>query len=243
MIIRIYGTGCARCRTLAENVEAAVRDAALAVTVEKITDIEALVARGILSTPALEIDGELVVSGRVLTPRQLRRLLAPDAPARPVCQKPEKQRVTARRIAAAALALFALAGVAWPFLRDLSSKAHAPAVALPAPADESAQTVVYYFHGSRRCRTCNRIEQLARAAVEERFPEALATGLLRFASVDVDEAANEHFIHDFRLSFRTVVVAKGGSFERLDKVWQLASDEAAFRRYIQDGVAALLGKE
>ena len=79
MNIRIYGTGCPKCKTLAANVAAALAEAGLAAEVEKVTDIDAIVARGILSTPALEIDGEIVASGRVLSPEEVRRIINPEA--------------------------------------------------------------------------------------------------------------------------------------------------------------------
>ena len=57
MNIKIYGTGCPNCKTLAANVTAALAEEGIAPEVEKVTDIDAIVARGILSTPALEING------------------------------------------------------------------------------------------------------------------------------------------------------------------------------------------
>ena len=54
MNIKIYGTGCPKCKTLAANVVAALAKDGLAAEVEKVTDIDAIVARGILSTPTLE---------------------------------------------------------------------------------------------------------------------------------------------------------------------------------------------
>ena len=68
-------------------------------------------------------------------------------------------------------------------------------------------------------------------------------GRLRFESVNVDDAANEHFIRDFQLTARTVVVAKGKDYQRLDKSWQLVHDEDAFRKYAQENIAAMLAKE
>jgi hypothetical protein len=52
---------------------------------------------------------------------------------------------------------------------------------------ESADVVLYYFHGSRRCNTCRTIESFAREAVEGRYRDALRTGTLRWAALNVDE--------------------------------------------------------
>lgn len=238
MNVRIYGTGCPKCKTLAANVAAALESARLTATVEKITDIDAIVERGVLTTPALEIDGEMVASGRLLSAEEIVRLIRPGTSATTSCTTCGK-RPALRPIAAAVLILFALFGVAWPILRERQTATEIPA---EATASENG-TVVYYFHGTRRCMTCNKIEQLARAAVDARFKDDIAAGRLRFVSVNIEEAANEHFVRDFQLTSRTVVVAKNGKYERLDKVWQLVHDEPAFTQYVQDGVAALLEKE
>ena len=102
MNIKIYGTGCPKCKTLAANVAAALAEAGLAAEVEKVTDIDAIVARGILSTPALEIDGEIVASGRVLSPEEVRRIINPEA-AQTTTSTPRRKTSALRRIAGAAL--------------------------------------------------------------------------------------------------------------------------------------------
>lgn len=239
MNIKIYGTGCPKCKTLAANVAAALAEAGLAAEVEKVTDIDAIVARGILSTPALEIDGEIVASGRVLSPREVCQIINPEA-AQTTTSTPRRRTSALRQIAGVSLVAFALVGLAWPFLRGNTEK---QSILETVPQSRTNATVVYYFHGTQRCMTCNKIEELARSAVEEGFAEELDAGRLRFESVNVDDAANEHFIRDFQLTARTVVVAKGKDYQRLDKTWQLVHDEDAFRKYAQEHIAAMLAKE
>ena len=239
MNIKIYGTGCPKCKTLAANVAAALAEAGLAAEVEKVTDIDAIVARGILSTPALEIDGEIVASGRVLSPREVCQIINPEA-AQTTTSTPRRKDSALRRIAGVSLVAFALVGLAWPFLRGNTEK---QSILETVPQSRTNATVVYYFHGAQRCMTCNKIEELARSAVEEGFAEELDAGRLRFESVNVDDAANEHFIRDFQLTARTVVVARGKDYKRLDKTWQLVHDEDAFRKYAQENIAAMLAKE
>ena len=79
MNIKIYGTGCPKCKMLAANAAAALAEDGISAEIEKVTDIDAIVARGILSTPTLEIDGEIVASGRVLSPREIRQIINPEA--------------------------------------------------------------------------------------------------------------------------------------------------------------------
>ena len=75
--IRILGTGCARCKQLYEGTLQAVADLGLDAEVQKVEDISEIVARGILATPALVIDDELVLAGQVPSALKLREILAP----------------------------------------------------------------------------------------------------------------------------------------------------------------------
>ena len=75
--IRILGSGCARCKQLYEGTLQAVADLGLDANVEKVEDISEIVARGILATPALVIDDELVLAGQVPNATRLREILAP----------------------------------------------------------------------------------------------------------------------------------------------------------------------
>ena len=239
MNIKIYGTGCPKCKTLAANVAAALVEDGLAAKVEKVTDFDAIVSRRILSTPALEINGEIVASGRVLSPAEIRLIVNPEA-AQTTVSTPKHRPSALRRIARVTLVAFALIGLSWPFLRETTEQQSTPNA---EPQTHSDATVVYYFHGTQRCMTCNKIERLAHSAVEEHFVEEVKGKQLRFESVNVDDPANEHFIRDFQLSTRTVVIAKGATYQRLDKTWQLVHDEDAFKKYVQESIAAMLAKE
>ena len=99
---------------------------------------------------------------------------------------------------------------------------------------------VYYFHGNKRCMTCNRIEALTKETLQAKFAGQLADGKLIFQSVNLDEPANEHFIKDFQLTTRTVVMQKNGKFEKFDDVWDLVGEPAKFTAYIQSGVEKML---
>ena len=63
--LQILGTGCSKCKALAEQTEKAAKAVGLEYELEKVTDIEKIMAFGVLSTPALAVDGEVKVSGRV----------------------------------------------------------------------------------------------------------------------------------------------------------------------------------
>lgn len=74
--LKILGSGCAKCVKLAENAEAAARDLGIAYTLGKITDRDEIVDAGVMVTPALMIDGKVRSSGKVLSPEQIKALLA-----------------------------------------------------------------------------------------------------------------------------------------------------------------------
>lgn len=65
MHIKVLGTGCARCKEAENVVTAAVREAGGGATVEKVTDFQEMMALGVLSTPAVVMDGTVLCSGRV----------------------------------------------------------------------------------------------------------------------------------------------------------------------------------
>ena len=76
MKIEVLGTGCPKCETLTKNVEAAVRELGIQATGEKVTDIVEIANRGVMLTPALSVDGALVLVGKVATVEELKRLLS-----------------------------------------------------------------------------------------------------------------------------------------------------------------------
>jgi small redox-active disulfide protein 2 len=75
-LIQILGPGCQKCQVLYERVNQAVKEAGLECQIEKVTDIEAIISLGVLSTPGLVIDGTVKLSGRVPTVAQLKEMLA-----------------------------------------------------------------------------------------------------------------------------------------------------------------------
>ena len=69
------GPGCPRCATLAKNAEAAAQELRVKATVERVTDVEAILDFGVLMTPALVVDGEVKVVGTVPSTEEIKRLL------------------------------------------------------------------------------------------------------------------------------------------------------------------------
>jgi len=75
MKIRILGTGCPKCKKLAENVESAVKLLGGDFEIEKITDINDIISFGVMTTPALAIDGQVKIAGRVPSIEEIKKIL------------------------------------------------------------------------------------------------------------------------------------------------------------------------
>ena len=73
--IEIFGTGCAKCKSLLKNVEKAVEESGLSVEVVKVDSIQEIMDRRVMMTPALYIDGKSVMVGRTATVEEIKRLL------------------------------------------------------------------------------------------------------------------------------------------------------------------------
>ena len=75
MKIQILGTGCPKCKKLAENAEAAAGELGLDFELEKVTDINKIMGFGVMMTPALAIDGDVKTVGKVPTVEEIKQLL------------------------------------------------------------------------------------------------------------------------------------------------------------------------
>lgn len=65
MKIEVFGTGCARCEMLAANAKAAADQLGIDYDLEKISDLAQMVSRGVIMTPALAVDGEVKLAGKL----------------------------------------------------------------------------------------------------------------------------------------------------------------------------------
>jgi small redox-active disulfide protein 2 len=73
--IEVLGTGCPKCQMLTKHAEEAVRELGFEGSVEKVTDIVEIASRGVMMTPALSIDGDVKVVGKVPTVEEIKLLL------------------------------------------------------------------------------------------------------------------------------------------------------------------------
>lgn len=73
--IQILGTGCAKCQQLAANAETAAKELGASFEIVKITGIPEIMKFGVMSTPALAVDGVIKSQGRLLAPAQIKSML------------------------------------------------------------------------------------------------------------------------------------------------------------------------
>ena len=74
--LQILGTGCPKCKMLAELTETAAKDMGIEYEIEKVTDINDIMKFGVMMTPALAIDGQVKVVGKVPSPEEIKKMLA-----------------------------------------------------------------------------------------------------------------------------------------------------------------------
>ncbi len=73
--LQILGPGCPKCKKLAENTETAAKDLSIEYTLEKVTDINDIMKFGVMMTPALAVDGQVKVVGKVPSPDEIKKML------------------------------------------------------------------------------------------------------------------------------------------------------------------------
>ena len=119
----------------------------------------------------------------------------------------------------------------------------APPTDLPDDA-----VVVTYFLTNVRCPTCIKIEAYTKEAVEAGFADAVKDGRLVWRAVNTDEPGNKHFLDDYQLATKAVVVSvrRGGkevTWKNMEDIWFQVGVKDDFLAYIRAEVAAALGEE
>jgi len=153
------------------------------------------------------------------------------------------------------LLVFVVASVAYIAVDESRQAAEAP-VPTPGPgaeaqgdatpAEPERVVTAYYFHGDKRCPTCIKLQSYAHEAIQTGFPEELGAGRLRWDVVNVDQAGNTHFVTDFELVSKSVVLAEMNDgrpvrWKNLQRIWDLVHDKAAYVEYIRTNTEEFLG--
>ncbi|MBI4830670.1 MAG: hypothetical protein HY801_03775 [Candidatus Lindowbacteria bacterium] len=113
----------------------------------------------------------------------------------------------------------------------------------PVAADR--KVIAYYFFGNVRCVTCKTIEAYTEETLKSTFPEELKTGKLEWRPLNMMLPENEHFVSDYKLMTRSVVLAevidgRQTKWNNLTRVWELVRNKPAFVAYIQEETKSYL---
>lgn len=73
--LQVLGTGCPKCKKLEDNARIAANEAGIAFELEKVTEIDKIMQFGVMSTPALVVDGQVKFVGRVPSPEEIKQEL------------------------------------------------------------------------------------------------------------------------------------------------------------------------
>ncbi|RKY18934.1 MAG: hypothetical protein DRP90_05100 [Planctomycetota bacterium] len=156
-----------------------------------------------------------------------------------------------RKAVTAVLLAFTAFSVLWIVLKETGAVQRrvpaAPEASVsptPAPA-EGERFAVYYFIGGKRCSTCHKLEEYTREAVEKGFPDLVRSGVLFYETVDCDLPQNQHYIEDYELYAKSVVLVQfeGGRrvrWRKLDGVWERLRDREGFLEWVRSQVRSFM---
>lgn len=102
---------------------------------------------------------------------------------------------------------------------------------------DDAKIIAYYFHGNVRCPTCRKMEQYTKETIEQNFKDELTNGLLVVKAINVEEKENEHFVNDYQLYAKALIISrvKNGKeiqHKNLTKIWEYVRDKKKFSNYV-----------
>ncbi|MFA5005058.1 MAG: nitrophenyl compound nitroreductase subunit ArsF family protein [Candidatus Omnitrophota bacterium] len=114
--------------------------------------------------------------------------------------------------------------------------------AFAAENKPAAKVIAYYFHGTFRCYSCTNMEKYSREAIETSFKDALASGSLEFKAVNVEDKGNEHFVNDYQLYTKSLILSlvKDGKeikHKNLDKIWEHSRNKQKFIDYVTSEIS------
>jgi hypothetical protein len=107
------------------------------------------------------------------------------------------------------------------------------------------RVLVYYFHTNYRCWTCNQFEKLTKEVLNEHFQEQINKGLLELKVINIEDGANTHFVEDYKLVTKSLVLSlhknkSEADWKNLEKIWVLVRDKEKFKSYVREGIAGYL---
>jgi hypothetical protein len=153
-----------------------------------------------------------------------------------------------KQILAIVLIVFVAGSLAYMVVKETTAKPYTNETAENAISGEDKATVqpddriiVYYFHGDVRCETCHKLETYAKETLDTYFADELAAGKIVWQVVNVEQPQNEHFIKDYKLVTKSVVLSKVRqgkelAWENLDRIWQEVGDKQDYIDYVRNSI-------
>lgn len=120
-----------------------------------------------------------------------------------------------------------------------------PAATPPAAAERAGnvQVIAYYFHGTIRCLTCQKIERQAREVIERRFAVEVAEKRLVFEPVNYDKPENAHYLKDYKLPCPSLVLVRQKDKQKwklLGQTWEFVHIPPKLDLYIEEEASKFL---
>lgn len=112
-------------------------------------------------------------------------------------------------------------------------------------AAEKGRVILYYLHSTGRCHNCILMEQYAKEAVDKYFQKQQKSGQLEFKIFNFDEAEHRHFVQDYRLVTKSLVISlvkdgKEVKYENLTGIWQNVRSQEGYHQYVKSNVERYL---
>ena len=153
-----------------------------------------------------------------------------------------------KTLISALLLVLVLASVVYMIVKEPRRVAGdaAPGRRLSAVEGVEPDVIVYFFYNDIRCDVCLKLEDYAVEALETYFSDELASGAVQWQMLSMDDPENEHFLIDFRLYSKSVVLVELDDGERvrfknLEDIWDLVYDKPEYLDYMRANVLDFLG--
>ena len=109
------------------------------------------------------------------------------------------------------------------------------------------RVIAYFFYGDIHCSTCANLQEYALSALRESFADEFESGALQWRTLNTDKPENEHFVMDYSLYSKSIVLVamengEEAGFKNLEEIWDLEYDQDRYREYIRANTREFLDR-
>jgi uncharacterized Zn finger protein (UPF0148 family) len=150
-----------------------------------------------------------------------------------------------KQLLAAVLIIFVVASLAYMVIKESGTNSDNVSSS-GRNIEKGSHIVVYYFHGDVRCPTCHKLETYTKETLDKYFANELASEEIVWKSVNTDLSQNKHFIHDYGLYTKSVVLSmiadsKQLRWENLELIWGKVTNKQDYMEYVQQSILNFMG--